>query len=88
MATRVKTDKSFILPLGPLKLEIIPLTAVTNGDTIASRLGNPTYAVAFVAADASGTNDISASISGKTITIHDPPVTGPIIVVVFGDAIA
>lgn len=87
-ATRVKADKSLIVPLGLFKMEVIPLTGVIDGNTIESRLASPSYAFMVPAADAGGTStNPSVTISGKTLTLNDPPVTA-VTVVVFGDGLA
>ena len=72
MATRRDADKSFIFALGPLKCEFIRLSSVSNDDTVDSRLANPLSAMLFPDADASGTVNCSASVSGKTVTLRDP----------------
>lgn len=83
MATRVKADKSFILPAGPFYLEFIPLTAVSNDDTIESRLASPTYAFMVPTADAGGTStNQSVTISGRVLTLRDPAVTAQLVIVV------
>lgn len=75
MATKTFVDKAIIAVLGPIKLEIVELTAVSDGDTFTSRLQNPRFALAFNDGDASGNNGISAAVSGRTVTIHDPDIT-------------
>ncbi|MDY6957679.1 MAG: hypothetical protein SVK08_00845 [Halobacteriota archaeon] len=86
MATVTKPDRSLIGVLGPFKVEVVILTAVSDGDTFNSKLQNPSFAVAFNNGDASGANNISAAISGKTVTIHDPDLT-TVICLVFGDSL-
>ena len=67
MATQAAVDKSFIVPLGPLKVEFIFLTDVATGGVstatdadgntvnIASKLANPQFVTAWVLnSDASG----------------------------------
>ncbi len=88
MATITKPDRALILALGPLKIEVIQLTSVVNGDTIASKLANPTFALLFPTADAdSTTQNPSATVSGKTVTLLDPPTTA-CVCLVFGDSLA
>lgn len=88
MATRAKSDKSFIAALGPFFIEVIQLSSVSNNDEIESRLANPEFAIMASTADAGGTStNPSATISGKTITLRDPPTTS-CVVVVFGNAMS
>lgn len=88
MATVTKSDKALIAALGPMKMEVIQVTSASNGETVESKLQNPTFAFMLPNGDASGTFDGSAAVSGKTITLHDPPASGNIVVIVFGDALA
>ena len=81
MATRSFEDKALIAVLGPIKLEIVPLTDVSDGDSFTSRLQSPLYADAFNDGDAGGSNSLSASVSGRTVTIHDPDLTSVVALV-------
>lgn len=74
MATIVNNTPR-IVALGPIKVEIAQFTAVTNGDTYTSRIQRPLFALAFNDGDASGANNISAAVSGRTVTFHDPDIT-------------
>lgn len=76
-------DKRFVTSLGPVKLEIMDLSSTANDETVSSFLVNPLFALAANQGDAGGANIISASVSGKTITIRDPSVTN-VILLVFG----
>lgn len=88
MATVTKADRSLIAALGPMKMELVQLTSVSDGETYASKLANPTLALVFPAADAGGTStNPSATVSGKTVTINDPPVTS-LTLLIFGDSLA
>lgn len=84
MAARRDADKSFILALGPLKVEIVRLTTVSNDDTIDSRLASPLGAMMFPDGDAGGTVNCSASVSGKTVTLRDPTSATNHFLFVFG----
>lgn len=85
MATVAKPDKSFIVPLGHFKLEVIKLSSVSNDDTVESKLADPNFAVCLPIADSTGqTTNPSATVDGKTITIRDPGVSS-VVVLVFGD---
>jgi len=86
MATEVFADKSIMNNFGPMKMEIIPLTAVANGETITSRMQNPQHAFMVADGDAGGAAAGSVAIGGtlgRTLTLHDPPITTNI-VIVFG----
>lgn len=72
MATIRDADKNFIFALGPVKIEYIRLTSVSNDDTVSSKLANPLGAMMFPDGDAGGTVNCSASVSGKTVTLRDP----------------
>ena len=73
MATVTFPDKAFIAALGPLKLEVVFLTAVTDEDQYVSKLQRPLAAFMFPNGDATGTTtNQSATVSGKTVTMHDP----------------
>lgn len=87
MATVTKVDKSFIVALGPFKLEVIRVEDASDNDTITSKLAAPSFAVMLPAGDAAGTYDGSASISGKTITLHNPAASINHVVLVFGDSV-
>jgi hypothetical protein len=85
MAELTRPDKQYTVLGSSVKMEVIVCEAtVVDGDTVQTTLQNPTAAVVMAAGDAGGTNDASAAISGKTITIHDPPATD-LVVLVFGD---
>jgi hypothetical protein len=85
MATVTKPDRSLIAVLGPLKMEVVALTAVLDGESFTSKLANPSFALAFSNGDATDTAS-SAAVSGKTVTIHDPGSTS-MVVIVFGDSL-
>ena len=84
MATRRDADKSFIFALGPLKVEYMRLSSVSNDDTIDTRLASPLGAMMFPDGDAGGTVNCSASVSGKTITLRDPTSATNHFLLVFG----
>ena len=82
MADRTFEDKALIAVLGPIKLEIVPLTDVSDGDSFTSRLQSPIYADVFNNGDIGGANvTISASVSGRSVTIHDPNLTSVVALV-------
>ena len=87
MATRQVTDKDLIFTAGPFKMEVVPLEAVVDNDTFVSKLANPSFALAINNGDAELAGcSISASVSGKTVTVHDPDIS-TVLVLVFGDAL-
>lgn len=81
------SDKSFILLLGSMKIEFVHIQSPSDGDTYSSKLANPSYATLLPAADAGGTFAGSASVSGKTVTVHDPASSINHLLLVFGDAL-
>lgn len=88
MATVTKPDRSLIAALGPFKIEVVQLTSVLNDETYQSKLASPTFALAFPAADAGATTqNMSATVSGRTVTIRDPATTA-VTLVIFGDGLA
>lgn len=87
MASVLKPDKSFIATLGPLYLEFLFVTSVSDGDTVSSKLASPSAAFMVPLGDAGGTVDCSAAVSGKTITLHDPSSATNHLVLVVGNGI-
>lgn len=88
MATSItKPDRSLIAALGPLYLEFIICTNVSNDDTITSKLANPSGAHMMPLGDAGGTVNCSASVSGKTITLRDPSTATTHLVIVIGNSL-
>lgn len=85
--TATKSDRSLIGALGPLKIEVVRAESPNDGDTYVSKLANPSYAICLPVGDASGTMDVSASISGKTVTIHDPVSSTNHLLLIFGDSL-
>lgn len=86
-ATVTKPDRSLILVSGPLKIEIVHLESPSDGDTYVSKLANPSFAELAPAGDAGGSFDGSASVSGKTVTIHDPAASLNHVLKVYGDGL-
>jgi len=83
MATVTFPDKNFVAALGPFKLEVVFLTAVSNDDTYVSKLVRPLAAFMVPAADAADTTqNQSVTISGQTLTLRDPAVTAQTLFVV------
>ena len=76
----------FIAALGPVKMEIVDLTSLTDGDTFTTLIQNPKFALCGeYGTDANGT--ATPSISTKTVTINNPTTgggSGKVCVLVFG----
>lgn len=87
MAAFTDVGKSYIAALGPFKVEVVFLTDPNDNDTFTSKLSNPSFAMGVHTGDATGTTDFSVSLSGKTITLHDPRGSLDAVVLVFGDSI-
>jgi hypothetical protein len=75
----------FVTALGPIKMEILNLTTVNNGDTVTTNIANPRFALSEDNTGALSVNT-SNSISGKTITITNTSYAGAGVcnVLVFG----
>lgn len=85
MATVTYPDKSFIAAVGPLKLEFVWLTSVSNAESYSSKLVTPLGAVMFPVGDMGGTAWTgSTAVSGQTITMHDPNVVTSVLLIVVG----
>lgn len=84
MATVVKSDIARQFLGSSIKMEVVELTGVLNDETFVSDLQNPQYALVFPNADAAATTQtMSATVSGRTVTIRDPAVTA-LVCLVFG----
>ena len=70
-----------IMSIGPAKMEFISVTA-SNTNTVSSYLNTVNFAIPFPgAATAAG---CSCAVSGREITVHDPGVAQPVIILAFG----
>ena len=76
----------YVAVLGPIKMEVLHLTAVTDADTVTSNLQRPLFAVAVPGTDTATISvAINAAISGRTITINSADLSAEIVdVLVFG----
>ena len=76
----------FIAALGPVKMEIMNLTGVTDQDTVTTLIQNPKFCLAGEqGADANST--VQPAVSGKTVTLHNQAAAGgagDITLLVFG----
>lgn len=80
-------DNRFTAVLGPIKQEILNLSAVNDADTVESRLQRPLFAVAVNTTDTDAiTVAVGVSISGKTLTLNSVDFGGTetAVVLVFG----
>lgn len=83
-----KPDRSLIAVLGPLKMEVVQISAANDGDTYASKLVAPSFALFLPDGDMTGTAwQGSATVSGKTVTVRDPNVVTSFVLLVFGDTL-
>lgn len=84
MATTVASR--YIVPLGPVKMEVLNLTGVTDADTVTSQLQNPKFAMAVINTDnGAATAPTNVSISGRTLTLNSADISSSEInVLVFG----
>lgn len=76
-----------VVPLGPIKLEIIHLNDVTDAETVETKIQNPSFGFGVVYSDASPmTAAINPSISGKTITVNSTDLDGDddLVLLIFG----
>lgn len=76
----------FITVLGPRKMEVLSLTAVTTADTVVSQLANPKYGF-FVGTTSSGamTSTPALAFSGRTVTLTSTDLSASTgILVLFG----
>lgn len=70
-------SNSYVLPLGPVKIEIAHLTSVNDADTYVSTIQNPSFGFAVANSDATPmTAAIEPSISGRTVTINSVDLAG------------
>lgn len=73
MAT-VGTQK--ITTLGPIKMEVVHLTAITNGDTFVTLIQNPQFMVVSEDGTSATTAVTTASVSGRTVTLVNASMNG------------
>jgi len=70
-------NKRHTVVLGPVKAEILNLTAVSDTDTVSTLIQNPEFAVGVNNTDGETTSAaLNVSISGKTLTINNANLTG------------
>ena len=76
----------FVVALGPIKMEILNLTSVTDADTVSSLLVRPLFAMAVKNTDEASSNETNVSISSKTLTLNNADLGGTdeVNVLVFG----
>ena len=64
---------SYVTALGPIKIEWVTGTFAATGDTYASKLVRPIFALAKK--NVTGTANTVTSISGKTVTVTDADIS-------------
>ena len=73
--------------LGPIKMEILNLTAVTTADTVTTLMQRPVFAMGVQnSGTAAATTQLGVAISGKTLTLTSSDFAGAatVNVLVFG----
>ncbi len=67
----VTTTNSYVVPLGPIKLEIANLASVDDADTYVSTIQNPSFGIFTQNSDSNATAfEVNVGISGRTITFN------------------
>ena len=76
----------FLTVQGPVKMEVLNLTSVTDADTVTTNMARPLFAIGVSNSDETATNNTNISISGKTLTINNADFGGTDVcnVLVFG----
>jgi hypothetical protein len=76
----------YLAVLGPIKAEILNLTATTDADTVTSQLQRPSFGFAVVTTDGGAmTAAVNLSISGRTVTLNSVDLSASAVtVVLFG----
>lgn len=78
-------DKRYVTALGPIKMEVMFLSAVTTADTVTTLIQNPSNAILATDGTGGATVAPTASVSGKTITLTQTSLSaGTATLVVFG----
>jgi len=82
----VNTVSHYVLPLGPIKMEVANLSSVDNGETYTTVIQNPKFGF-FVQNTSSGamTASPNLSISGRTVTLASADLSASTgVLVIFG----
>jgi len=77
----------FTAVLGPIKMEVLNLTAVTTADTVTTLMQRPLFAIGVQnSGTAAATTQVGVAISGKTLTLTSSDFAGAAVlnVLVFG----
>lgn len=83
MAEATATSRN-ILPLGNIKLEIVHLSSPNTSDTTQTFLADPLFSIALYTEITSALVPVSASVSGKIITLGTCTGTENIVVITAG----
>lgn len=62
--------------LGPILMEVVHLTAITNGDTYTTIMQNPKFVEIGEEGTSATTTVTTASVSGRTVTIVNASMNG------------
>jgi hypothetical protein len=65
-----------ITTLGPIKMEVVNLTAITNGDTFTTLIQNPLFVDIGEYGASATTATTTAAISGRTVTVTNASMNG------------
>ena len=86
MAELTPTNR-YVMPLGPIKMEVMNLEDVDDADTVVASIQRPLFGYAVMYTDGGAmTAAINPDISGRTITLNSADLTGvkDIVLTVFG----
>lgn len=78
-------DSRYIAALGPVKMEVMFLSAVSTADTVTTNIQRPVNAIFQSSNTGGATASPTASVSGKTITLTQASLSaGTATLIVFG----
>lgn len=67
--------------LGPIKVELLNVTTVTDADTVTTNMARPVWAIGVNNTDGETTSlAMNIAISGKTLTLNNANLTGSSVV--------
>jgi hypothetical protein len=79
-------SKRYITVLGPVKMEVLNLTAVTDADTVTSRIARPDFGF-FVPTtdDNSAAEKVGVAIDGREVTLNNDDLSSDTgVLILFG----
>lgn len=79
-------DKRFVVALGPVKAEILDLSAVADTESFKTQLQNPLFGFGVNVKDLDATTvAMNLSFSGRTVTVNQAGLTAAdVVVIIFG----